>query len=597
MSPRASFSQTLAAFGRYRRRWSAVEGGGRFAAVTLAGFLALVLLDGLISLPFWLLAPLPAAATGAALVALTLWVLRPALRRIDPAQEALWIEARRPGLDNLLIGAWQMGEEMRRREHLPYSRLLAAEVVRRAEDEMRRFPPHQLVDRRRARHACLGAAFAALAWLALIALIPQVLQARLWRFGEAWLDMLDLLFPVTLMVEPGDIAVVRGSAVDLKLLAQGAKRRTATLVLQRLDAEEKQEITLPLRNNTARYLIASVDRSLAYWFICGRRQSRRAKVLVGDRPQIVAMNCELVYPAYTGLPPRTLAGRLGKIQAIAGTTALVSFGATTALHPELSSVEWSDGSRQALNVNGRFGHFTFLLDRPQRCLLRLVGECGLGFEMDPPFALEIAVERDQPPQVTLGIRKEKATMYAEEIAGLAVPYAAEDDFGVAEIALHYRIDAVDPLLGREPREGIVTRSLEPPAETAKGHFADIFKSLEPPLQPGERVRISLTAKDNNTETGPGVGRSRQIEIVIVQPDLAAFREQKFGFGQSAALAGLKLVPRATNLLVEPPKSVRLEKEQKVEKRDLAARVEAENWPSGAEDAVGDYFRLLSGGRQ
>ncbi|MCX7935834.1 MAG: hypothetical protein N3A66_11330, partial [Planctomycetota bacterium] len=390
----------------------------------------------------------------------------------------------------------------------------------------------------------------------------------------------------------------RGSAVTLKLLTQGARRQTVELVLQPLEAKEKGEvkISLPLVAGAAQHLVASAEYSFAYWFACGRRQSQRAQVMVGDRPQIAAMSCELVYPAYTNQPSRTLTGRLSKIQTLAGTTVLVSFSATAELHPDLSAVEWADGSRQALAVSGRFGHFTFLADRPQRCLLRLVGKCGRGFEMEPPFPLEIAVERDQPPQVSLGIRKDKMTMYAEEIAGLAIPYAAEDDFGVSEVALHYRIDTIDPLLGREPREATVARAVEPPSDMVKGNFIEVFKALEPPLLPGDRVRISLTAKDNNTETGPGVGRSRQIEIAIVQPDLAAFREEKFGFGQSAALAGLKLVPRATNLLVEPPKSVRVEKEQKVEKRDLAARVEAEIWPSGAEEAVGDYFRLLSGGK-
>ena len=275
---------------------------------------------------------------------------------------------------------------------------------------------------------------------------------------------------------------------------------------------------------------------------------------------------------------------------------MVSFAATTELHPDLSYVEWSEGDKQAITVNGRFGHFSFAVDRPNRAVLHLTGQYGRGFEMADPLSLEIAVTRDLAPSITIGIRKEKLVMLAEEAAAFAVPYTAEDDFGVAEVTLNYRIDTIDALLGREPRQGAATRLVEPVSERVVGKFTEVFKGLTPPLQSGDRVRIELTAKDNNTETGPSVGRSRTLEIVVVRPDLAQFTEKRFGFQQTALLAGLKKIERATNLLVEPERTVRAEKNLPVEKQALEARLNSEPWPSGAEDAVGDYFRLLSGGK-
>ena len=52
--------------------------------------------------------------------------------------------------------------------------------------------------------------------------------------------------------------------------------------------------------------------------------------------------------------------------------------------------------------------------------------------------------------------------------------------------------------------------------------------------------------------------------------------------------------RATNLLVDPEKSIRKEAAIKVERQELKARAGQEGFPSGAEESIGDYFRLLSG---
>ena len=124
----------------------------------------------------------------------------------------------------------------------------------------------------------------------------------------------------------------------------------------------------------------------------------------------------------------------------------------------------------------------------------------------------------------------------------------------------------------------------------------MFAGLDPPLAAGDRVRFRLTAKDNNTETGPGVGQSRSIEIIVVRPDLGQFTEKRFGLESETLLGGMMRIKRITDLLVEPPRTVRTEKAQPVERQPLRARTAAELWPSASQDAVGDYFRLLSGGK-
>jgi hypothetical protein len=78
--------------------------------------------------------------------------------------------------------------------------------------------------------------------------------------------------------------------------------------------------------------------------------------------------------------------------------------------------------------------------------------------------------------------------------------------------------------------------------------------------------------------------------------LSGFVEQQFGFGAASLLGGLARVKRATDLLVEPEKTVRTEKAQAVDKQTLKVRAGQEPWPGSGADAVADYFNLLSGAK-
>ena len=633
-----SLARALRAFGRFRKRWSVLEGLARFLLAGPGTLLAWFLVDWLIGLPAWPLLISFGLVVGVGLWAAAWRLLRPMLRRVQIEREALVAESLHGGLDNQLIGALQLGREVAERtEPLGYSPNLVAALVHRAaalvgqasclwdaampaagwkpkyprespkisSDTL--VPPaldlRKLVDLTRARR-WLGAAGAlALAIAGCLVFAQGAVATRVERLRDAYAAVLDALFPVEMRVTPGDIAVVRGRPVTLGVEVIGARRRQVRLLLTNLAGRANLHAkpegraarhTLPLASGKASFEIAAATESFGYAFEYGRRRTPGHRVLVGDRPQISAINYEMAYPAYTGQPPRTLVGRVPRLQGLIGTSVLVSFAATTELHPDACAVEWQDGSKQALAISGRFGHFSFTIDRPDRATIHLTGAYGPGFEMERPLSFEVAVQRDEPPSVQVLLRQKKLTMFAEEAAAFGLRWLAEDDFGVAEVTLEHRIDTVDKLLGRPTREGAVPRRVDPPQERVRGEFLDFLKTLSPPLQPGDRIAITVSAKDNNTETGPSLGRSQPIEIVVVRQDLAAFTEKQFGFDTPTLLGGLSRVKRETDLLVDPVKTVRTEAKQEIDRQALKSRVAQEGWPSGSEDAIGDYFRLLSG---
>lgn len=582
-------------FGRYRKRWAVLHAAS-VAVLALPGALLLwFALDWAIKLPAWPLLGLFVIAFAGGLAVAIYWLVHPLRQRIEAEREALVIESLHGGLDNQIIGALQLGREVHEGSARGYAVDYVAVLLEQTRGRVSDLRLPKLVDLTRTKRLLAAACSIVLVLVLVLVLAPAAVTERLHRLQDAYATVMDTLFPVDLRVSPGDVAVVRGRPITLSLEAAGARRREVVLHRTELQTKKSYDTPLLLQQQIAAFTIPQTADSFSYEFEYGGRRTPAHRVLVDDLPEISAINYELAPPVYTGQPTRTLTGRLPRVAGLAGTNVLVSFASTTELHPELCFVEWADGSKQALSVSGRFAHFGFTLAKPDRATIRLTGALGKGFEMANPVSFELVVQPDAPPTVRVLLKNRQLTMLAEEAANFAVDWVAEDDYGVAEVNLAYRIDTVDALLGRPPRDGTVPRRIEPARDLAKGRFAEMFKTLDPALQPGDRVTITLTAKDNNTETGPGVGKSLPVEIVVVRPDLTGFVEQQFGFGTPSLLDGLKKVKRSTDLLVEPDKTVRTEKVAPVDKQALKVRSSQEPWPGGSGDSTADYFNLLSGG--
>jgi hypothetical protein len=591
-----SLRRAVRRFGWFRKRWAVLHGLALAVLALPGGLLLWFLLDWAFKLPAWPLLVSFLLVSGLGFVAAVRWLIPPLFRRVRTEREAVVIESLHGQLDNQIIGSLQLGEELVEaagspRGHSPeFVTILLDQTAARLSD----LKPQSLLDIGRTKRLLLGAGLVATA-IALVAIFAQAaIRERGDRLRDAYAVVLDTLFPVELRVFPGDTAIVRGRPVELTVEAAGARRPEISLSRTDVKTNEILAEALSLADGKASFTVDPTIDSFDYQFEYGGRRTQSFRVLVDDLPEISAINFELTPPAYTGQSSRTLTGRLPRVAGLAGTTVLVSFAATTELHPELCFVEWADGSRQTLAISGRFAHFGFTLSQPDRATIHLTGILGSGFEMADPFGFEIAVQQDQPPTVTLATKNRRFTLLEDQAALFAIDWTAEDDFAVAEVNLEYRIDTIDPLLGRTPRDGAVPRRIEPARDLVKGRFAEMFKALDPPLQPGDRITLALIAKDNNVETGPGSGRSPPVEIVVVRPDLSGFIEQQYGFGGATLLGGLQKVKRTTDLLIEAAKTVRTEVSQPVDKQPLKVRATPETSPGGGSDAMADYFNLLSG---
>jgi hypothetical protein len=646
-----SIQRSVRGFGRYRKLWNQIQGVAWFVLLAPGTLLVWLLVDWtLLGLSAWLtqfvpqlsqwpvvnlLLPLshwPLVVTFGIVAGVTVWSLiqhavKPQLERVRTDREALLIESLHGELDNRLIGSLQLGDEVLSASaddrSLGHSTGLVEALIQRTAELIRSLRLKRLIDLRPAMRSVALAVVVVTVWTALATFAGDRLRGQVDRLQDAWAAVLDDLFPVEMVVTPGDIAVVRGRPVELGVHVIGARREHVILILRWIAPEtvtegatppgartfvgeaeaEPQETSqqLSLVEDHASFVINEADQDFVYQFEYGGRRTPEHTVRVGDLPEINAINYELVYPAYTGMPPRTLVGRVPRLQALSGTSVLVSFAATTRLHPDMCYVRWADGEPQRISVNGRFGHFQFSVDRPDRATVYLTGIYGRGFEIEKPLSFEVEALRDAAPIIRIiGIQEEELILFAGQAHGLPIVWLAEDDFAVTEVNFEYSIDTIDPLLQRPERLGTVSRVFDPPLDRVRGVFTGMYSDLMPPLAPGDRITFKLTARDNDVETGPNLGQSREVRIVIVSPDLSGFVDGNAGgFGMSKAaglLAEIERVPRALDLLVPPKRTVRTEPEREAVKQDVKSRVAQEAQPPGNEDSVSNYFDLLSGRR-
>ena len=599
-------------FGRFRKRWLVLDGLAKFTIVSPGALLVWFLLDWGLESVGWAPPAWPVFVVFVAICALSLWTcarwaIKPQLHRIVAEREAVVIENLHGELDNSLIGSLQLGADVQAAqeagESVNYSANLVRVLVARTADRLGGIRTKSLVDRSNARRRLAGAAGIAGVIAVCIVFAQGAIMQRGARLIDGYAAIVELMFPVTMDVTPGDLAVVRGRPVTLGVTVNGARRKNVLLHIVDAETNEKLDpLPLTLTDRRTEHTVAKAEGTFTYRFEYGGRMSDEHRIVVEDLPEIKAMNYELTPPAYTAQPMRILTGRVGKLKGLAETGALVNFAASTRLSPEACYVSWQDGARQAIDINGRFGSFAFSIEKPDRISIHLTGYLGKGFEMESPVSFEIEVQPDKRPAIRILFRERDLVKSAGQMPRFRVPWLAKDDFGVEEVKLYLTVTTIKQLthMGRAKREKTIVKPVRPPRDRAQGRFDDIFKGISPPLASGDKIEIRLEVKDNNTtKTGPGIGRSQTIKILLAEGDRwGVFTQGQYGLGRrrqgfgALDLLASERIGRETNLLQPPVKTDRTEKPLAFNKQPVQANA-SQGTMLG--DEIGRYFEALAGG--
>ena len=595
----------LMRFGRFRKRWTVLDGLAMFIVCSPGALLLWFLLDWTIGLPAWPLFLLFVAVCVVSLWAFVRWLIKPQLHRVVAEREAIVVEELHGELDNRLIGALQLGDEVTAAgdepDRLGYSSTLVRALVLQAAARIEEIKAKKLVDLVGTKKR-LALAFGILLVIATsFVFAMDAVVARYYRLLDAYAAVIETIFPVSMEVSPGDIAIVRGSPVTLSVRFEGARRREAQLVRTDPETGDESIVILPIVSQEASAIVTNTMHDFLYRFAYGGRESDSYQVRVADLPEVKAINYEMSPPEYTGQPMRMMTGRIGALRALPGTAVLISFAASTMLHPDLCWVEWLNGETQKIDISGRFGSFSFVVGRADRVSIHLTGAYGKGFEMPDPLTIQIAPQQDQMPSVQLLTRLQEDRLPVGTAAGMSLRWYAKDDYGIQEVGYSFEVETVVDVMGRSNRKGSNMREIDPPRDRVKGSFRSIFHGMRPALAAGDYAKVKVYAQDNNTETGPGRSETETLEFLVIGQDMGKYHgEDQGGFGWSDRDTAFKLmenekVPREQDLAQPTERLLRTEPPFKVQRMDLQSEVGQDMEPVVSPDAVSQFRTLLMGG--
>jgi len=209
-----------------------------------------------------------------------------------------------------------------------------------------------------------------------------------------------------------------------------------------------------------------------------------------------------LYPAYTGLSPRTEEGTAGDLRAPRGTQVRLTARADRDLAQAFAVVNGQAIQLQGAGQGHRQLTGSFTLDKPGNWSLRFTDARGRTTAQGPSRPIEIVA--DAPPQVQIEEPK-KPVVEVDPQGSLPIFWSATDDYGLSQVALVFQKPGA-----KEVR--VVLEAPQVKALRLRGNYAWQIAPLA--LRAGDRVSYHLEALDNDQIDGAqkGVSATQSIKI-------------------------------------------------------------------------------------
>lgn len=489
-------------------------------------------------------------------------IIAPLVLRFRDLDVALRIEERWPGLQDRLASTvqfMQMRKAGRDDEDIRGSRVLRDETIRQTLEDVESIDFREVVDSKPARLALATAAVPLALAGALFLLSPSSCRIALSRFflplGSAqWPKQTHLA-----VVDPPSesIKIARGQPFLLEVaVAQGEPLPETGEVTYRYDNGETVTRRLGTRSTdlasgapdrlTDR--LGEVARSFSYTVAAGDDSTAPRRVEVVPPPVLTHARVKLTPPPYTREPvtfleplggktnpgsefdvQKVITGTLVEIQALSNKPLASAALAALGLPPWQSSqdetlpaapppaVNLQAGTQLATRFNvTSSGSFAFELHDTE------------GFHGQPRDLVRfnvVAIE-DTPPQVAIDDPPANRDVTANAVVPIVI--RADDDFGLQKVWINYRV-AFETSAGVEqpPLVPWVTTPKDDPtlpdSERPRPVRSQIVRydwdlaASELDLKPGTTITLSAAAADLDTIKGPKTGKSREIQLRILDP--------------------------------------------------------------------------------
>jgi hypothetical protein len=450
----------------------------------------------------------------------------PLRTRLTLEETALRIEKKWPHLQQSVIAAVELtaGHFHSTRG----SRQLVDLTLEQARERTSALKLHEVVPTRALRRWSVAAAlaiavtgtFAVVAWPSSLALLER-------------LFLLNVPLPTKTIVVPitHDLIVPVGSDVELSAQATGIipAHGRVTIAYPGAASEEFPVSGTADKPATFSLTLRNVQSDFKYRFFLNDGRGTEFTVSPRTPPTVTIIECEQIFPGYTGIPPQKLAPT--ELSLLAGShlrVHAISAGplksATLVLQGLSRTIEATlDASGTQLDAD---------LPIPAKDLsgfsIHLVDVAGMSSTDETVYP--IVLLPDNPPVVKIlepADDRETITLRAEPV----IVFDASDDYGLTQLTIHYQV-AAPVVVGEQNNQPAsevqnIPIKIKPAQEGHRYEYVVDVAAQNPPWQEGYTVNYWIEAVDNNTVTGPGVTRTdhRQFEIISVEAKEAEILER------------------------------------------------------------------------
>jgi len=498
-----------------------------FFALALGAGLILLSVESLLQLPRqgrWILDALALVGMVAAWVmtmggALVSLFFRPA----SPSNDDLAVEvgAKFPDVRDRLVNALQV---YRKHQHNPegYSLELADASLAEVATEVHGLEFSRVVDWSPTRKRAKAAAAVAVASVITLAGFSPSLEKAAWRLTHPSLEVIEgATFRLT--VEPGNVEVLKGSNVTLRITSEGEPLSQVTLHLARVGTLTDETKILSARSpNRFAYEIAGIKDSTEYFVEAKDVKSPAYLIAVIEPPLVRRVQVKLTYPAYSRMGTRTLDENVGEVTALKGT--IVRIEATANKSIEEAALVFNDGTHKPMKVLERELRGEFVLSKDGSYRVQLTD--SKGHTNPDPIDYPLSVIEDQFPIVKITTPGEDIDL--DETMRVPLIIEAEDDFGFSRLRLGYKVIKAGSEGDGSPFSYV---HLAPQGQTAERVVLTYDWDLSAMnLMPEDVVEYFAEVYDNDTVSGPkraqsAVYRVRFPSIYEIYQEVAQGQEE------------------------------------------------------------------------
>jgi hypothetical protein len=325
-------------------------------------------------------------------------------------------------------------------------------------------------------------------------------------------------------VYPGDIELIKGSTIDLKIRYSGPEISGGKVIF---NGDKRKILELSMENMLLSGKISAVKESFEYQILATPLNLRKYgdkivspiyKVKVLIPPAVEKIDISVTPPAYTKLPKEYLNRNIGDITALPGSIVNIKLSANKLL--KNTELKFHSGENISLKLKGNSAGGSFRIKGDDR--YKIVLRDTSNQENINPIVYRIQTIMDNTPFVDIFQPGEDVEVTLDVVLPLKIK--TEDDFGITKAYLVYQILHMDTTNIEQEKK--IELQL---ANTENRQQIDyLWDFNELPLAFGESIKYYAVVYDNNNINGPGIGKSKVYYVRFPSVDdlFNAFNEKE-----------------------------------------------------------------------